>query len=176
MDAQKMQNVVAELLDEVQEFGVDAKRPESEMPCINNETIAKHLAENNVNWFPVRIGQTAYKICPICNPNHNGSCNHCAWRGCLGAGCDVGVGVCFDGSYGKYDLQIIPIMVTENKIVTILKLWNIMYFTTEGEANKAKKEYLAIRSIEDRTERYHSYKGWEADRNWDFPFLMKEAE
>ena len=85
-----MKRVIEELLDEVQEFGIDAKHPELEMPCIGNEKVTEHLAKNNVNWIPVKAGQQIYKICPICNPNHNGSCKHCAWSGCFGlCGCEI---------------------------------------------------------------------------------------
>ena len=171
-----MKKVIEELLDEVQEFGIDAGHPELEMPCIDNEKVTEHLAANNVNWLPVRVGQTIYKICPICNPNHNGSCKRCAWSGCFGSGCDVGVGVCFDGSHGNYDLQIIPKQVIDTHIVMILKWWNVMYFATEAEAQKAMKEYMAIRNIEDRTERYHRYKEWENDREYHFTFLEKIEE
>ena len=172
-----MKRVIEELLDEVQEFGIDAKHPELEMPCIDNEKVTEHLAKNNVNWIPVKAGQRIYKICPICNPNHNGSCKHCAWSGCFGlCGCDVGVGVCFDGSFNQKELQIIPRKVAATHIVTILKWWNIMYFATETEAQKAMKEYMAIRSIEDRVERYHRYKEWEVDREYHFPFLEEIQE
>lgn len=176
MDTKKIANIIlkgriADLLDQVQECGIDSTHPELELPCIDNGDVAEHLIANNITWIPIKTGQNIYKICPVCNPKHNGGCEHCAWRGCQGYGCDVGVRVCSDGSHGDYDLQIILRAVTIFSLTTILKWWNIMYFPTKEEAEKAMKEYLAIREIEDRAERYRQYKEWEDGRRYHFPFL-----
>lgn len=128
------------------------------------------------NVIPCKVGQTVYKICPKCNEKHNGSCDHCAWRGCFMTGCDVGVRVYFDGSNGDYNLQIIPYKVSENRFVTIIKYWNIMFFATAEEAETAKSEYDTIRKIEDRQERYKTYKEWETKREKHYAFLKGGEE
>lgn len=125
----------------------------------------------NVIELPYKIGQTVYKICPKCNEWHNASCEHCAWRGCLGFGCDIGVRVYSDGSHNKHELQIVPRKVIKHNLITILELWNIMYFATEEEANTAREEYCTIRKIEDRHERYKAYKAWEKKRKIHYSFL-----
>jgi hypothetical protein len=171
----KMKGKITEALDSVQEFGIDVGHQYLDEPCVDNDAVAAHLVANNVNWIPVRVGQTVYKICPICNPNHNGNCKHCAWGGCFGmTGCNIGVGVYEGGSYNDKALQIIPRKVIDLHIVTILKWWNIMYFATEDEAQKAMMEYDAIRKIEDRAERHRRYLEWEASRKYAFPFLEED--
>ena len=173
----KIESKITEILDGIQEFGIEVGQQYVDEPCIDNDEVAARLAENNVNWIPVRVGQTVYKICPICNPKHDGNCKHCAWGDCFGlAGCDIGVGVYEGGSYNEKELQIIPRKVVASHFITILKWWNIMYFATEAEAEKAMKEYDAIRKIEDRIERYHRYKEWEEMRQYIFPFLTEPNE
>lgn len=138
--------------------------------------VADHLLANGVIVPPCKVGQTVYKICPKCNEHHNGSCERCAWRGCFMTGCDVGVRVYEGGSCGDYKLQIVPRKVTENSIITIFELWNIMYFATEEEATGAKEEYDAIRKIEDRHERYETYKAWETKRETRYAFLERSKK
>ena len=137
---------------------------------------ADHLLKNNVNILPCKVGETVYKICPKCNPNHNGSCKHCAWCGCFMNGCDIGVKVYSDGSHSNYELQIVPYKVKENSFITIIKYWNIMFFSNAEEAEKAKNEYNQIRNIEDRKTRYEKYLSWEAQRKQHYPFLKGGAE
>lgn len=133
--------------------------------------LADFLLANGVIVPPCKVGQTVYKICPKCNERHNGSCEHCAWGGCIMSGCDIGVRVCSDGSYGEYNLQIVPRKVTKYDIITVFELWNIMYFATEEEAYAAKEEYVTIRNIQDRHERYDAYKTWKAKREKNYSFL-----
>ena len=135
------------------------------------EKVADNLFNNNVTALPCKVGDIVYKICPKCNPNHNGSCEHCAWCSCHMMGCDVGVGVMCDGSYSDYDLQVIPYKVTERRFITIIKYWDLMFFSNTEEAEKAKNEYDEIRSIEDRKERYEKYKLWKADREKHYSLL-----
>lgn len=151
--------------------------------CIHNGVCLYQVNTPNITKCPqfkdrsrfvepqYKVGETVYKICPKCNDWHNASCEHCAWRGCLGHGCDIGVRVYSDGSYNKHELQIVPRKVTKHNLVTILELWNIMYFATEEDANSAKAEYDAIRKIEDRHKRYKAYKAWEAKREMHYEFL-----
>lgn len=148
-------------------------RLEEENKKLNKEM---HALAKNAIVLPCKVGQTVYKICPKCNERHSGSCEHCAWRGCIGYGCDIGVRVYSDGSYNKHDLQIVPRKVSRYTIVTILELWNIMYFATEEEALAAMTEYDAIRKIEDRHERYEAYKAWEAKREMHYAFLEDEEK
>lgn len=140
------------------------------------EDIADYLLTNGVIVPPCRVGDAVYKICPKCNPNHNGSCHHCAWRGCYGSGCDVGVGIWSDGSHNEKPLQIVPYKVTENRFITIIKYWNLMFFSNTEEAEKAISEYDEIRKIEDRKTRYEKYLLWEAKREQHYPFLEGGAE
>ena len=109
---------------------------------------------------PFDIGQEIYKICPKCNENHNGTCKHCAWAGCFTAGCDVGVRIYSDGSFGDYKLQIRPYKVTEYNFFTVKNNWNTMFFATQDEAEKALKEYDEIRKIANRDERIKRYDIW----------------
>jgi hypothetical protein len=91
-------------------------------------------------------------------------------------GCDVGVRVYEGGSHGDYELQIVPRRVTENSIITIFQLWNIMYFATEEEAKMATTEYDTIRKMEDRHEKYEAYKSWESKRETRYAFLERSNE
>ena len=77
----------------------------------------------------IDTGNTVYKICPKCNSNHNGTCEHCAWRGTMNV-CNVGVGVWEDGSYCKHELQIVERNVGNRTDFTLFELWNIQYFPT----------------------------------------------
>ena len=123
--------------------------------------------------LPCKIGDTVYKICPKCNDLHNGSCEHCAWRGCCVTGCDVGVRVYADGSHNNKELQIVPYKANENNFITILKLWNIMYFKTIEDTKVAMLEYNEIRNIEDRAERYMTYNRWNDNRKFSYSFLVE---
>ena len=108
----------------------------------------------------VRMGDTLYKICPICNSNHKGSCERCAWRGTMNV-CDVGVGVWSDGSYCEKPLQIVPRKLYNGFDSVIFKLWNIQYFATEEDARKAMEEYDNIRKESNRDIRVAKYDLWE---------------
>ena len=115
--------------------------------------------------IPCKLGSIVYKICPVCNENHRGNCDHCAWCGCQPDGCDVGVGVYSSGSCNREKaLQVIPRRLWPGHLFTILENWNTMYFATEEEAQKAIEEYDEIRFTEDRTERYEKYLQWCKDR------------
>ena len=118
----------------------------------------------NKNLLPCKVGDTVYKICPKCNPNHNGTCRNCAWGGCFIGACDVGVGVYGDGSYTKHPLQIVKKTVRAEAITKIIDYWNIMYFASEEKAAIALKEYDNIRLTEDRHERKAAYDKWHESR------------
>lgn len=138
----------------------------------------KHLAENLKNAgyvrVPCKVDDTVYKICPICNPDHKGSCKFCAWGGCDVA-CDVGVGVYSDGSYNKSPLQIVERKAYDKAITKIFDWWNIMYFANREQAAVALKEYDAIRSIEDRQARVAAFNKWYESRKIQNP-LRAEAK
>ena len=119
--------------------------------------------------FPFWLKDRVYKICPVCNADHNGSCENCAWQGCFSPGCEVGVSVYEDGSFTNKDLQVIERKVSEWNFFITLRWWNIMYFPTKEDAEKALNEYVHIRSIVDRKERYKTYKEWENEREWRYP-------
>ena len=114
--------------------------------------------------FPFWLNDRVYKICPVCNADHKGSCENCAWRGWFTPCCEVGVRVYEDGSFTRLPLQVIERPVTELNFFIILRWWNIMYFPTKEEAERALGEYDFIRSIEDRKERFETYEKWEAGR------------
>lgn len=144
---------------------------EAQERYIYAEEQAQYLMENGVIVPPCKVGDTVYKICPKCNEHHNGNCKNCAWRGCIGSGCDIGVRVYSDGSYNEHPLQIVQYKVTENRFVTILKYWNVMYFSNAEHAEKAKTEYDEIRNVADRKERYKRYLMWEESREQHYSFL-----
>lgn len=144
---------------------------------VNDAEFACRHFKNKLRFvaLPCKIGDTVYKICPKCNDDHNGSCKGCAWNGCLSYYCDVGVGVWSDGSYHEGELQIVPYKVGETRLVGILRHWNIMFFATPDEAEKAMGEYDEIRRTEDRHERYAKYLSWVENREVRFPFLEGDA-
>lgn len=109
---------------------------------------------------PVLVGDTVYKICPVCNDQHVGSCQHCAWRGCHPHGCDIGVKVWFDGSCEEKPLQIIERVVTRDNYITVLDNYGTMYFSNRVLAEEQMKTYDYIRNIPDRHDRYEEYKHW----------------
>ena len=126
--------------------------------------------------IPCLIGDKIYKIRPKCNDNHDGSCEHCAWRGCHPHGCDVGVKVWFDGSFNNKPLQVIETKVGRSNFFTVLDYWNIMYFPTREEAERALVEYDAIRSIENRADRIERYQEWSDAREYGSDqFMSPEA-
>jgi hypothetical protein len=138
------------------------------------DDIADYLIENGATVIPCKVSDTVYKICPKCNPNHNGSCKHCAWSGCHPAGCDVGVRVYSDGSFNEKEKQIVPYVVTANRLMTILKYWNVMFFATPEEAEKAKDEYVEICKTKDSDDRHYKYLEWESSREIHWNFLEEE--
>lgn len=113
---------------------------------------------------PVLPGQKIYKICPKCNPDHNGNCNHCAWQYCITSGCDIGVGVSHDGSFNSHKLQVCEVNCGELSYFTVLRWWNVMYFATKEDAEKAIVEYDKIRNIADKGTRYDEYLLWKTLR------------
>lgn len=125
---------------------------------IEIKNVINDMIENNID-----LGSTLYKICPKCNENHNGDCNHCAWQGTMRV-CDVGVRVWGDGSYNKNPLQIVTRKFGNTYDLDIFKLWNIQYFPSYAEAEKALKEYDEIRNIADKTIRKLRYNTWEFNR------------
>lgn len=128
------------------------------------------MRENNTITLPCKCGDEVYKICPVCNPKHKGSCKFCAWSGCFVNGCDVGVGVCGDGSFTEKHLQVVPIKVSKYSIVTICENWGTMYFLSKEEAISAMNEYEKIRCIEDKEKRYTEYFKWFEKRNAHIEF------
>ncbi len=140
-------------------------------PNFTFEALADYLLENGVIVPPCKVGDIVYKICPKCNKDHNGSCKHCAWAGCFTNCCDVGVRVYFDGSYNKHDLQIVPFKVTKDRYIGIIELWDVMFFKSATEAERAKNEYLEIRNIEDSEKRYKKYLLWETKRKHTYSFF-----
>lgn len=106
----------------------------------------------------VGIESVIFKICPKCNDNHNGSCEHCAWRATASV-CDVGVWIWNDGSYNKKPLQIVPRRMRTFD-TTLAEWWNIQYFATKEEAETTLEEYDEIRNIEDRSERKAEFDWW----------------
>ena len=113
---------------------------------------------------PVLPGQKVYKICPKCNPDHKENCNHCAWQYCITSGCDVGVGVSPDGSFNSHKLQVCEVKCGELNYFTILRWWNVMYFGTKEDAEKAISEYNVIRNIPNNADRYDAYRRWRESR------------
>lgn len=105
------------------------------------KSVLEDMQANNID-----TGSTIYKICPKCNPNHNGTCEHCAWRGTMNV-CDVGVHVWSDGSYNEKELQIVERKIGNRTDFTLFELWNVQYFPTKEAAEKALKEYDEIRNI-----------------------------
>lgn len=128
-----------------------------------------------MNKFPIKIGQTVYKICPKCNSIHNESCEHCPWRGCYTC-CIVGVGVCRDGSCNTDELQIVPYTVTDKRFIPILRKLNVMFFTNKKDALTAIAEYEEIRKTSTSSMRYSLYKEWEARRSISLIDLGIEEE
>ena len=83
------------------------------------------------------IGETIYKICPKCNPDHNESCNRCAWKGCLSqVGCDI-FGLWDNGEYDANNCTIVPKTIYWNFIPTIAKeLGKKAFFNPEDAKQK----------------------------------------
>lgn len=123
--------------------------------------------------LPCLVGDFVYKICPKCNEQHNGTCEHCAWRYCCGP-CTVGVRVYGDGSYNKHPLQIVRKRVSSSSLVEFLDYWNIMFFATEKAAKIALEEYDQIRNIQDRDARVAAYNEWEKRREIINPLRSPE--
>lgn len=108
-----------------------------------------------------------YKICPKCNPRHNGTCLNCAWRGTMNT-CDVGVGVYPDGSYNEGELQIVKRIFSQQMQFVVCKYWNVQYFPTKEAAEKALKEYDEIRNCSFIPLRIRAYDLWETKRREKF--------
>lgn len=129
------------------------------------------------NWKPIKvpilIGDKVYKICPVCNDQHVGSCQHCAWRGCHPHGCDVGVRVWSDGSCEETPLQIIERVVTRDNYMTVLDNYDTMYFGNIASAKLGLSTYEYIRNIPDKHERYEHYKHWVSAMGFKNPFYRE---
>ena len=91
------------------------------------------------------LGETVYKICPKCNPNHNESCERCAWHGCLSqVGCDV-YGLWSNGEYSADKCTIVPKKLYWNFIPTIAKeLGNRAFLNRDDAVRKLE----ALKSLE----------------------------
>lgn len=126
-------------------------------------------------FLPCLVGDFIYKICPKCSEWHNGTCEHCAWRGCFGA-CTIGVHVWSDGSYNKHPLQIVKKRVSATSLVEVLDHWNIMFFETEEAAKIALEEYDKIRNMQDRKARVAAYRKWEKRREIINPLRRPEND
>ena len=50
---------ITEMLDQKQEYGIDASKPKMDMPCIDNDEIADHLIANGVRVL-LRCGECAH--------------------------------------------------------------------------------------------------------------------
>lgn len=110
------------------------------------------------------IGDIVYKICPRCNDRHNGTCENCAWSGCIWNYCSIDVNIYEDGSCNEKPLQIVKRRVRENDFIHINEQFNVTYFASEEEALKAIAEYDDIRHIEDHNERYNTFIRWAEKR------------
>lgn len=118
------------------------------------------------------IGDTVYKICPKCNPDHNGTCKNCAWQDCC-LPCTRGTYIYNDGSFTKNKKQVVEKKVYEEEFVYINKLWNIDFFATREDCEKAIKEYEAICAISDNKERKAEYDKWYNSRKTSVCFERK---
>ena len=111
--------------------------------------------------FPVWLDATVWKICPKCNDQHEGSCEHCAWgMANMPYGCNIGVGIWPDGSFTGKPLQVVEAKVTKRNIFTICKNFGTMYFDSKEAAEAAMQAYDNIRHILDKRERYDEFVKW----------------
>ena len=115
----------------------------------------------------IEVGDVVYKICPKCNPAHNGTCEDCAWQGTMRT-CDIGVRVYCDGSCNQTDLQVVKKKLGDWNDLTFFQLWNVQYFPTKESAEKAMTEYNKIRNIPDKASRVLKYDLWEAKQRERF--------
>lgn len=118
------------------------------IPCFNKQAmILNRLAEledkienGTLVELPCKVGDTVYKICPKCNDKHNGSCENCAWRGCISyCGCDV-FGLWGDGKYPPERCTIVPYTMNWRFIPVVLKHIGTKVFLTCEEAKKRLEE------------------------------------
>lgn len=116
------------------------------------------------------IGDIVYKICPRCNDRHNGTCENCAWSGCIWNYCSIDVKIYEDGSFINNPLQVVKRRVRENDFIHINEQFNVTYFASEEEALKAIAEYDAIRNIEDSNDRYNEFVRWTEGRKSNVSF------
>lgn len=90
--------------------------------------------------LPCKVGDTVYKICPKCNDRHNGSCENCAWRGCITfEGCSV-FGLWGDGQYPPEKCTIVPYTMDYRFIPVVLRYIGTKIFLTREEAEKRLEE------------------------------------
>lgn len=118
------------------------------------------------------VCDVVYKMCPKCNDDHNGTCKNCAWAGCFGI-CTIDPYVYGDGSYNKNKKQVVEKEVNESTFIHINEWWNIGYFGTKEDCEKAIKEYEAICAISDRKERKAEFDKWYNSRKTDVCFERK---
>ena len=118
-----------------------------------SDTYLDYARVNNALWeienkiengtlveLPCKVGDTVYKICPKCNDKHNGSCENCAWRGCISyCGCDV-FGLWSDGQYPPERCTIVPYTMNWRFIPVVLKHIGTKVFPTREEAEKRLEE------------------------------------
>lgn len=109
------------------------------------------------------IGQYYYKICPKCNDRHNGTCQNCAWQGCMGP-CDVNPRVFPDGSHTSHPLQPVKRKLSARDFVQVNSLWNVFYFDNEYDANLAISQIKDIFAEEDKDKRVMRYLEWKYSR------------
>jgi len=84
----------------------------------------------NIIEFPFIEGQKVFKICPKCNPRHNGSCKNCAWAGCdFHEGCSI-----YDQV--EHTVQVVEKKVFWGAMKRMKVFWNFWYFPTRDEAQK----------------------------------------
>lgn len=125
---------------------------------------------------PIWIGDTIYKICPKCNEEHNGNCDHCAWSGCSTQGCDVGVNVYPDGSCYDGELQIIKGKVYRNNFMTICDWFGIMYFDDIDKAKEAMTYYDDIRKEPDKFKRVKRFEDWFDSNSKSIKFISSHGD
>lgn len=115
------------------------------------------------------IGDLVYKICPKCNDNHNGTCEHCAWEGCA-LPCSVTNNIYQDGSFNTKPMQVVQLRVNQYNFIYINETWNVHHFGTKIAAEQAIREFKLITEIDDKISRYGTYVEWVRDRDTKIDF------
>lgn len=89
--------------------------------------------------LPCKVGDTVYRICPKCNPKHDGSCEHCAWKGTGGIGGCAVFGMWGDGQYPAEKCTIVPWVASWHRMETIIRFLGERIFLTREKAEAALK-------------------------------------